>query len=112
VARHIYNFEEQVWSVAKEKNIGLVAMKVFGGMKGGGKGGRVTGEDLPLAFRYAMGLPQLTTVVLGCYDSEELAQAIRWTRDFKPLSDRESAQLLAKGKEYAGEWKLPYGPVA
>lgn len=115
VVRHVYNFEEQVWPVAQDKGVGLVAMKVFGGMdrsRGGAKGGRVTGDDMPMAFRYAMGLPQVTTVVLGCYDSEELAQAVHWARSFKPLSDDESEELLARGKRYAADWGKPYGPVA
>ena len=29
--RHTYNFEEQVWTVANRLNLGLIAMKVFGG---------------------------------------------------------------------------------
>ena len=31
VDRHTYNFEEQVWPIATRQNIGLIAMKVFGG---------------------------------------------------------------------------------
>ena len=35
--RHTYNFEEQVWTVANRLNLGLIAMKVFGGaQKSGG----------------------------------------------------------------------------
>jgi uncharacterized protein len=33
VSRHIYNFENQVWPVAAAKGLGLLAMKVFGGVK-------------------------------------------------------------------------------
>ncbi|MFW6125372.1 MAG: aldo/keto reductase [Pirellulales bacterium] len=115
VARHIYNFEELVWPVARGQDVGLVAMKVFGGMAGSGnsqKGARLTGDDCPLAFHYAMGLPGITTVVLGCYDEAELRQAIGWARGFQPLSDAESKRLTARGRELAGQWGEVYGPVA
>lgn len=32
VIRHVYDFEEQVWPEARRRDIGLVAMKVLGGM--------------------------------------------------------------------------------
>jgi hypothetical protein len=121
VARHIYNFEERVWPVAREKGVGLVAMKVLGGAHRAAsdpatqprsKGGRIRGDAAQQAFRYAMGLSGLSTVVLGCYDLEELKQAIEWTRSFAPLPETELSRILADGKRLAAEWGEVYGPVA
>jgi predicted aldo/keto reductase-like oxidoreductase len=120
VVRHIYNFEERVWDEARRKNIGLVAMKVLGGMyqmqtappDAQAKGGRIRGEDAHPAFRYAMGLSGVTTVVLGCFDEAELNQAITWARNFQPLSPMEERDLLAQGKDLAEKWGEVYGPVA
>lgn len=121
VVRHIYNFEERVWPHARNKDVGLVAMKVLGGTHRAAsdpatqprsKGGRIRGEDAGRAFRYAMGLAGLTTVVLGCYDVGELEQAIAWARSFKPLPNRDLRRLLADGRRLADEWGEVYGPVA
>jgi aryl-alcohol dehydrogenase-like predicted oxidoreductase len=119
VVRHIYNFEERVWATARQKNIGLVAMKVLGGMypmqsappDARAKGGRIRGEDMQPAFRYAMGLPGVTTVVLGCFDEAELGQAIGWAKTFQPLSPQEEKALLAQGKQLAENWGEVFGPV-
>ncbi len=119
VVRHIYNFEERVWAEARRKNVGLVAMKVLGGMyqmqtappDKRAKGGRIQGKDAELAFRYAMGLPGVSTVVLGCFDEAELAQAIAWAKNFQPLSPQQEQTLLAQGKQLAEKWGEVYGPV-
>ena len=121
VVRHIYNFEERVWPTARRQNVGLVAMKVLGGQSNGeqdpknqprGKGGRIRGEQqTELAFRYAMGLPDVATVVLGCYDMRELNEAIAWTRTFEPLPEERQQDLLARGRELAKQWGPVYGPV-
>lgn len=121
VVRHIYNFEERVWPAARRQNVGLVAMKVLGGQHRSaqdfesqpkGKGGRIRGEEqAELAFRYAMGLPDVASVVLGCYDMRELDEAIRWTKSFEPLPEQRQQQLLTRGSELAREWGPVYGPV-
>ena len=114
VSRHIYDFESKVWPEAHKRGIALVAMKVFGGIGGGSKsakGGRLTGDDLLPAFRYAQSLPNIATVVLGMYDREELKQNIAWSRAYKPLDKRELKSLLKRGKKLAAKWGKVYGPV-
>lgn len=120
VVRHIYDFEERVWPEARQKNVGLVAMKVLGGMyqsedappyQPKAKGGRIQGERCVPAFRYAYGLPDVTTVVLGCYDMAELREAIGWVQNYRPLPPQEEQELLAKGKKLASKWGPVYGPV-
>jgi uncharacterized protein len=115
VARHIYNFEEQVWPTATRKGIGLVAMKVFGGVKEDGNSPK--GANLPdglrqAALRYALGLPQVGAVVLGMHDEEELRENLAWARAFKPLTAEELAALERPTRELAGQWGEVYGPRA
>jgi len=96
VIRHVYNFEERVWPEARRREIGLVAMKVLGGMykseaepayKPKAKGGRITGAEVQPAFRYALGLPGVTTAVLGCYNLNE--PGLQTEHQLQHAADRE-----------------------
>ena len=111
VSRHIYDFETKVWPEAHEQGVALVAMKVYGGMVGQRRKSRVVSEDLRHAFRYAQGLPNVATVVLGMRDRRELQQNIAWARDYQPLTEEEYDSLLRRGQELATEWGEVYGPV-
>src|SRR5262249_6505980 len=84
VARHIYNFEAKVWPKAAKKGVGLAAMKVLGGAVKGPKGSRVQDKYRQAAIRYALGLPQVSVVVLGIYDDQELKQNLEWVKTAKP----------------------------
>jgi predicted aldo/keto reductase-like oxidoreductase len=115
VARHIYDFETKVWPEAQKQGVALVAMKVFGGTQGRQdqpKGARIPANDLRDAFRYAQGLPGVSTVVLGLHDGAELEQTIDWVRNYKPLGDAELSALLSRGKDLAAQWGEVYGPIA
>ncbi len=114
VARHIYDFETTVWPEAHKRGIALVAMKVFGGAPGGPKEpkqARVADGDLLGAFRYAQSLPNISTVVLGIHDREQLHQIITWAKSFRRLDEREMTELLAHGKTLSEKWGSCYGPV-
>lgn len=115
VARNIYNFEERVWPLARARGVGLIAMKVFCGINPRGQargpgGSRLAAEDLRLAFRYAMGLAEVATVVVGCHDWQELQCLMSWAQTFEPLSDEEDRRALALGKRYARRWRELHGP--
>ncbi len=115
VARHIYNFEEKVWPAAAKKGVALVAMKVFGGAPGGQekpKGSRLADDLKQAGLRYALGLPQVTTVVLGIHDDEELKQNLGWVRAFKALSEDEVKELDRPTRDLAKEWGNVYGAVS
>jgi len=75
------------------------------------KGARVAVDELHNAFRYAQGLPGISTTVLGLHDDHELQQSIDWAMNYKPLGDVELSGLLTRGKELAGRWGEVYGPV-
>ena len=109
VDRHTYDFETKVWPVAAKKNIGLVAMKVYGGQRG--QGCAMPKEHVPMAFRYALSLPNVATAVIGMQTKAELQQNLAWARAFKPLTDEERAKLEKIGREIAQQWGAHFGAV-
>jgi aryl-alcohol dehydrogenase-like predicted oxidoreductase len=112
VARHIYDFESKVWPLAAKKGVGLVAMKVFGGAGGAGpKGARLPDAYKQSALRYALGLPQVSVVVVGIHDDAELAQNLAWLRAHQPLSAAELKALEKPTRELARQWGNVYGQV-
>ena len=116
--RHTYNFEERVLPAARKKDVGVIAMKVFGGPDPatGSWSTRASkprvGEDrLALAVRYALTLPGVAAVNLGAMTADQLRQNVDLVRRFTPLSDAEMAEALKIGKGLAAAWGPHYGPV-
>ncbi|MBI3912263.1 MAG: aldo/keto reductase [Armatimonadetes bacterium] len=109
VDQFTYNFENRVWPVAARKKVGLVGMKVFGGIKG--TGAWLPAEHMPLAYRYAQSLPHITTAVIGMGTRDELLQNIAWAQALKPLTDAERAQMADLGRRLAAEWRDHLGPA-
>ncbi len=104
VIRFMYNFEEKVFEPARQKNCGLIAMKVLGGASNWEEGiAPLCGDHYDNAIRYAMGLPGVSTVNIGVRKIEELELAVDRVRSYKPLSDEELESLLAFGKNWAEE---------
>jgi aryl-alcohol dehydrogenase-like predicted oxidoreductase len=113
VSRHIYDFESKVWPAAAKKKVALVAMKVFGGAAKNGvaKGSRVPDDLKQTALRYALGLPQVSVVVVGIHDDAELKQNLGWVKAYKPLTAEELRGIEKTTKELAGKWGNVYGQV-
>jgi predicted aldo/keto reductase-like oxidoreductase len=119
VDRHTYNFEEEVLPLAKERNVGVAAMKLFGGAKGmdyhpqnqPSQLASAGPYDHRQALRYALGLPGVAIAVVGMYTEKELRQNIEWASSFEPLSTREESVLLNQGQGVAKDWGAHYGPV-
>jgi len=118
VDRFTYTFEEKILPLAQKHDVGIVAMKVFGGPdpKTGSwhdpKAKPLVGEDhVELAIRYALSTPGVVTVNLGVHTLEQLRQNIQIVRRFQPLTDDERAKLLKRGQELAAVWGPHFGPV-
>ena len=113
--RHTYNFEEQVWTVANRLNLGLIAMKVFGGaQKSGGMGLShclMPVPHLDLAFRYALSVSQVTCAVIGMATPKELQDNLRRARTFSPLNAREGKNLMKVGHALASKWGTHFGSL-
>lgn len=115
IDRHTYNFEEQVWRVAAQANIGLIAMKVYGGALDPSPA-RLSHSRMPVdyhdaAFRYALSLPGVCCAAIGMATPLELEQNLQRARQFQPLSSAESKRLLELGAPIARQWSDHLGPV-
>jgi predicted aldo/keto reductase-like oxidoreductase len=117
--RNIYDFEHQVIPVAKKHNAGIVAMKVYVGIKGGFPNhkkayvGCATPPDrLPHALAYALDLDGVCTAVVGPYTQEEALQNVALARAYTPLSDAQYQTLLEQGKQMAPDLGPRYGAIA
>ncbi len=117
VDRHTYKFEESVLPIAVKHHVGVVAMKVFGGAKNGkypdpASGPHLDTQYLELAVRYALGVPGVSTLNLGCASVEQVKQDVAMVARYQPLSQDELAKALALGKELAPQWGTHFGPLA
>lgn len=115
VDRNTYNFEQRVWSLAAQRQIGLIAMKVYGGESrswfSGLSNSVMPKSHLDLAFRYALSQPQVACAVIGMATPPELKENLARARGFIPLLDQESTHLESLGKLLAKEWEAHLGAV-
>jgi predicted aldo/keto reductase-like oxidoreductase len=113
--RHTYNFEERVWTIANRLNLGLIAMKVFGGAQKSGERGLshclMPTSQLDMAFRYALSVPHVTCGVIGMATPSELQDNLRRARTFAPLNAREGENLLKLGRPLASQWGPHFGSL-
>ena len=101
VDRHTYAFEDVVWPIARKKNIGLAAMKVFGG---GIVSCKMPAELRQASFRFAQGVPGVTLTVIGMRTEKELEQNVEWAKTYKPLTANELVELKAQTVALAKKW--------
>ncbi len=119
--RYTYNFEHEGLPLAVERNVGVAAMKVYGGAEAmkyetleGEKRrksalGAHGGHNHELALRYALSLPGVALAVIGMYTEEELLQNIAWSRRYLPLTSAEELYLQPLGRRVAADWGAHYG---
>ena len=118
VDRHTYNFEEKVLPVAQKHDVGVFAMKVFGGPnpETGSWGNpdaqaNVGQENVELAVRYALSLPGVAAVNLGVHNIEQVRRNVEIVKRFKPLSSDEQESLAELGRKMAADWGEHFGPA-
>ena len=118
VDRHTYDFQEKVLPLARKHNVGIVAMKVFGGPDpatgswGTPEAKPYVGEDrVALAVRYALSIPGVATVNLGVHNIEQVRRNVEIVNNFRPLSSDEQQMLAKLGQELAAKWGEHFGPV-
>jgi aryl-alcohol dehydrogenase-like predicted oxidoreductase len=101
VDRHTYAFEEKVWPAARAKQIGLAAMKVFGG---GVAACKMPAALRQASFRFAQSVTGVVLTVIGMGSEAELEQNAEWARTFQPMTAEEAAELKAQTVELARTW--------
>ncbi len=116
--RYTYNFEERVLPLCREKNVGVVAMKVFGapdpatGSWANPKAlPRIGVENLELAVRYALSLPGVHSVNLGVHTIEQLREDVKIVSRFRPLEPADWKRIEELGPQLAAKWGPHFGPV-
>ena len=116
--RNIYEFENEVLPACRERNVGVAAMKVFAGIRGGfryhsrGYVGCATHPDyLSRALGYALDLEGVATAVVGPYNVEQAIDNVEMARAYEGLSDTEREEILAYGEELAQDLGPRYGEV-
>lgn len=115
---NIYDFEGKVLPECRKQNVGVVAMKVYVGIKGGfrnhkaGHVGCVTPkEKLPLAMAYALDLPGVSSAIIGPYTREQAIENVEIAKGYRPLTEEQRRELLAEGKTIAARIGPRYGPI-
>lgn len=116
--RYTYNFENEVLPLAIEQNVGVAAMKVYGGAldmnydKPAPSALAAHGpHDHETALRYALGLPGVGTAVVGVFSEDELVQNVAWARRLKPLDGPDSLAAERTGRKVSADWGPHYGAV-
>ncbi len=117
--RNIYNFEEKVLPLARKHKCGIVAMKVYVGIKGGfpnhrrAEVGCVTGPEwMPSAIAYALDVEGVSTALVGPFTVEQGVQNVEFASKYAPLAAERRAALLEHGRKLVTDGLGPrYGPV-
>lgn len=88
---HFNSFEHKVLPELLKHNIGVLGMKPMGG------GFILESKTVPAAdcLRYALSLPT-SVVITGCEKDAMVDQALKAAREFKPLTEKQAADLRAK----------------
>jgi predicted aldo/keto reductase-like oxidoreductase len=117
--RNIYDFEGTVLPECRKRNVGVVAMKVYAGIKGGFPNHRkgwvgcnTPPERMGQALAYALDLEGVHVANVGPFTMEQAIQNVELARRYKPLTADERQDLLAFGRELAPTLGPRYGPVA
>ncbi len=113
--RHTYGFEERVLPTAAALDVGVAAMKVYGGANAMNyeveRVSALGNRNHHLAFRYALGLTGVAVAVIGMFTLEELERNIAWARSWEALTAEEHERLEDEGRAVAAEWGAHFGEV-
>lgn len=117
--RNIYDFESKVLPECRKRNVGVVAMKVYAGIKGGFPNHRsgwvgcnTPPEMLSQALAYALDLDGVSVANVGPFTMEQAIQNVALARQYQPLTASQREELLAFGERLASTLGPRYGPVA
>jgi uncharacterized protein len=81
--------ETFVLPIAREHDVGVIAMKVLGHGQMKNRG---------LALRYRLGLPGVAVAIVGMKSVEEIEQNVEVAADFKPLERAEHDLLIDEAR--------------
>ena len=115
--QHTYGWERVVLPVAHERDVGIAAMKVYGGAT---KMHYETPTPAALtvrgpvdhepAMRWALEQAGVAIAVIGMFSEAEIEQNVRWAHRARPLTADERRMLDHEGKALAESWGEHFGP--
>ena len=124
VDHHTYSFDEVVLPLARKQNVGVMAMKVYGGLEAGPSGGFHFYNDpvrhpsqmevqfdknaLRDAQRFAKSLDGVTGMVIGVFDAEEIQRNVEMAIETERFSEEELVAVLALGQKVSDGWADRY----
>lgn len=115
--QHTYGFERQVLPVAHRHDVGIAAMKVYGGAAAmkydAPRPAALTAKgpvDHEPAMRWALEQAGVAIAVIGMFSRTELEQNVRWAHRARPLTPDERRMLDAEGRALAKSWGDRFGP--
>jgi len=88
----LYDFESVVFPIAKERNVGVIGMKVLAD-------GRMT-ANVPVYIRYTLSLT-ITTAIIGMRSLKEVEQNCAVARTHTPMTRKQVEDLLLATREKA-----------
>jgi uncharacterized protein len=91
------SFEENVLPVARDKGMAVFSMKSMGGSGEPIVHGALTPTE---ALSYAMSVPGVSTTISGMDSMAVLDQNLEILRNFKPLSEKQMAELRRHGRQF------------
>lgn len=116
--QHTYGFERQVLPVADRHDVGIAAMKVYGGAAAmkydAPRPAALTAKgpvDHEPAMRWALEQAGVAIAVIGMFSHTELEQNVRWAHRMRPLTPDERRMLDAEGRALARSWGDHFGPA-
>lgn len=99
---HYRSFQKQTVPLCLAKDVGVIGMKTLGGGPRVAKIPSSTSITAEQCVRYALSQP-VSTIVRGWLTMEQLEADLKIAEDFKPLSDREKAEIEALSRPEAGD---------
>ena len=81
--------EDVLLPVARRKDVGVVAMKVYGH-------GEMKQREL--ALRYSLGLPGVSLAILGMEEEAQIDENVRLAQNLQPITSSEQDALVAEAK--------------
>jgi uncharacterized protein len=70
---------------ARERNVGVIAMKVLG---------HGQFKNVELALRYSLGLEGVSLAIIGMDNEEQISEIVEYASNFKPLDEFEEGRLI------------------
>ncbi len=95
---------ERQMPAARKKNMGIIAMKTFGGRPGLLVGNQEGQADAATLLRYALG-QEISVAIPGTATARQMEENLTTARNFKPLSADEIAALATRINAKADGWK-------